>query len=189
MAEDSSGWQKVGDWLKTNAGTGAALVGSLLTGNVPGAIAAGAALVSSATGTNDATEALIQLQQDPATLVRLRELAIQEQDSIRGHILEMERIRIDAEQREHEQTQLTIRSGDNAESEYVRDTRPLIARQSWYATMAYVFLFEGAEAFKLGTGAEWDLAGLLVSPAAVYMGFRTIDKMGISRFMGKEKTK
>lgn len=28
-------WRDVGDWLKSNAGTGAALVGSLLTGNIP----------------------------------------------------------------------------------------------------------------------------------------------------------
>lgn len=34
-------WKDVGSWLETNAGAGAALVGSLLTGNVPGAIAPG----------------------------------------------------------------------------------------------------------------------------------------------------
>lgn len=186
MSEESSGWARVGEWLKGNAGTGAALVGSLLTGNVPGAVAAGVALVSSATGTNDAVEALTQLQNDPATVIRLRELALQEEASIRQHILEMERLRVDAEQREHQQTQETIRSGDNAESEYVRNTRPRLARQSWYATIAYVFLFEGAEALSKGLGAEWDLAGLLISPAAVYMGFRTIDKMGLTnRFKGK----
>ena len=28
-------WTDVGSWIKDNAGTGAALVGSLLTGNVP----------------------------------------------------------------------------------------------------------------------------------------------------------
>lgn len=41
-----SDWGKVGGWLKDNAGTGAALVGSLLTGNAPGAIAAGISLVT-----------------------------------------------------------------------------------------------------------------------------------------------
>lgn len=30
----------VGEWIKGNAGAGAALAGSLLTGNVPGAVAA-----------------------------------------------------------------------------------------------------------------------------------------------------
>lgn len=43
-------WRDVGDWLKNNAGPGAALVGSLLTGNIPGAIAAGVSLVGGATG-------------------------------------------------------------------------------------------------------------------------------------------
>ena len=35
---------EVGKWPKESAGTGATLVGSLLTGNVPGAVAAGVAL-------------------------------------------------------------------------------------------------------------------------------------------------
>jgi hypothetical protein len=43
-------WKDVGDWLQKNAGTGAALVGSLLVGNVPGAVAAGVSLVASASG-------------------------------------------------------------------------------------------------------------------------------------------
>ena len=51
-------WSDVGSWLKTNAGTGTALIGSLLTGNVHGAIAAGVSLVSSATGQSDPQKAL-----------------------------------------------------------------------------------------------------------------------------------
>lgn len=82
-------WASVGEWLKSNAGTGASLVGSLLTGNVPGAVAAGVALVSSATGTNDPTKALEALQTDPATMVRLRELAVQDEASIREHVRAM----------------------------------------------------------------------------------------------------
>lgn len=74
-------WTDVGSWLKNNAGTGAALVGSLLTGNVPGAVAAGVALVGSATGTNDPAKALAALQGDPATVLKLRELAVQEEAS------------------------------------------------------------------------------------------------------------
>jgi hypothetical protein len=58
-------WSKVGGWLKDNAGTGTALIGSLLTGNVPGAIAAGVSLVSGATGSNDPSEVLAQLQGNP----------------------------------------------------------------------------------------------------------------------------
>ena len=51
-------WSAVGGWLKDNAGTGAVLVGSILTGNVPAAVAAGAALVSSATGESDPAKVL-----------------------------------------------------------------------------------------------------------------------------------
>ena len=40
-------WKDVGAWVKKNAGPGAALVGSLVTGNVPGAVAAGVSIISS----------------------------------------------------------------------------------------------------------------------------------------------
>jgi len=170
-------WSDVGSWLKDNAGTGAALVGSLLTGNVPGAVAAGVALVGSATGTNDPAKALAALQGDPATVLKLRELAIQEEASIREHIRTMEEMRLHDEQAAHEQQQLTIRTGDTAADEYVRHTRPMVARQSWYATMIYIIGFEGSQAFKLfDMGANWDLAMILLSPAAAYLGFRSLDK-------------
>ncbi len=170
-------WSDVGSWLKDNAGTGAALVGSLLTGNVPGAVAAGVALVGSATGTNDPAKALAALQGDPATVPKLRELAVQEEASIREHIRTMEEMRLKDEQAAHEQQQLTIRGGDNAEDEYVRHTRPMMARQSWYATMAYILVFEGLNSAKVfAGGANWDLAMILLAPAAAYLGFRSLDK-------------
>jgi hypothetical protein len=170
-------WSDVGKWLKENAGTGATLVGSLLTGNVPGAVAAGVALVGSATGTNDPAQALAALQGDPATVLKLRELAVQEEASIREHIRTMEEMRLKDEQAAHEQQQLTIRGGDNAGDEYVRHTRPMMARQSWYATMIYIIGFEGCKALKFfDFGANWDLAMILLAPAAAYLGFRSLDK-------------
>lgn len=170
-------WSDVGNWLKNNAGTGAALVGSLLTGNVPGAVAAGVALVGSATGTSDPAKALAALQADPATVVRLRELAVQEEASIREHIRTMEEMRLKDEQAAHAEQQQTIRSGDNAEDEYVRHTRPMMARQSWYATMAYVIGFEGLKALDVfKVGASWDLSMIIIAPAAAYLGFRSLDK-------------
>lgn len=170
-------WATVGEWLKTNAGTGAALVGSLLTGNVPGAVAAGVALVGSATGTADPAHALAALQGDPATVLRLRELAIQEEASIREHIRAMEELRLKDEQSAHQQQQDTIRSGDNSSDEYVRHTRPMMARQSWYFTAGYVVLFEALQAAgAFHSGAEMELAMVLIAPAAAYLGFRTWDK-------------
>lgn len=170
-------WSDVGSWLKENAGSGAALVGSLLTGNVPGAVAAGVALVGSATGTNDPAKALAALQTDPATVVKLKELSVQEEASIREHVRAMEEMRLKDEQAAHEQQQLTIRGGDTAEDEYVRHTRPMMARQSWYATMAYVIGFEGLKALDVfKVGASWDLAMIVIAPAAAYLGFRSLDK-------------
>ena len=175
-------WEKVGDWLKTNAGTGAALVGSLLTGNVPGAVAAGISLVTGATGEATPDRALAALQSDPGVLLKLRELAVQEQDSIRQHIRTLEEMRLKDEQAAHQQQQETIRSGDNAEDEYVRHTRPRMARQSWYVTAAYVIGFEAAKAAALTTmGANWELAMLLGAPAAAYLGFRSVDKFSQAR--------
>ena len=155
-------WGDVGDWLKGNAGTGAALVGSLLTGNVPGAVAAGVALVSSATGSNDPAQALQSLQSDPATVIRLRELAIQDEASIREHIREMTKLDLDDAQKEQEQTQLTIRGGDNSADVVVRRTRPLQSWLSLCAALAYVFTKQNpsTEVLLLLLTLPWAYAGL-----------------------------
>lgn len=170
-------WSDVGEWLKENAPAGAALAGNLLVGNIPGAVAAGVALVSSATGTSDPAKALAALQGDPTTMLKLRELAVQEEASIREHIRLMEEARLKDEQAAHAEQQQTIRSGDNASDEYVRRTRPMMARQSWFATCGYVIGFEAlkaAGAFQVG--ASFDLAMLILAPAGAYLGFRSWDK-------------
>lgn len=170
-------WSQVGEWLKGNAGTGAALVGSLLTGNLPGAVAAGVSLVSSATGTVNPAEALVSLQNDPTTVIKLKELALAEETSIREHIRVMHELELKDEQAAHSEQQTTIRAGDATGDEYVRHTRPRMARQSWYATAAYVVLFEAFKTFEVTTtGANLELAMLLMAPAAAYLGFRSLDK-------------
>ena len=175
-------WKSVGEWLKANAGAGASLVGSLLTGNVPGAVAAGVAMISSATGTADPAKALEALQSDPGTVLKLRELAVQEAESIRNHIQAMEELRLKDEQAAHAEQQETIRSGDRAEDEYVRHTRPLMARQSWYATAIYIIGFEALKALEVfKVGATFDLAMIIIAPAAAYLGFRTWDKHSANR--------
>lgn len=172
-----SKWSKVGEWLKSNAGAGAALVGSLLTGNVPGAVAAGVSLVTGATGEAEPEKVLASLQTDPGTMLRLRELAVQNDASIREHIRLMAEIEAKDEQDAHQEQQKTIRSGDAAEDEYVRHTRPKMARQSWYATALYVIAFEGLKAAGIfSVGAVMELAMVLGAPAAAYLGFRSLDK-------------
>lgn len=170
-------WQGVGSWLRNNAGTGAALVGSLLTGNIPGAVALGVSMVSSATGQADPAAALAQLQGDPASVVRLRELANQEAESIRAHIRAMEEARLRDEQAAHHETQATIRSGDNAEDAFVRRTRP---GQSWLSLVAAIVYV-----FATGKPDEVVLGLLLTLPWA-YAGLRQIGK-GIDSFAARPK--
>lgn len=90
-------WSEVGGWIKKNAGTGAALVGSLLTGNVPAAVASGVALVTSATGEAEPDAVLATLQGDPASVVRLKELYYENEQQVRDHIERM--AEIDLEER------------------------------------------------------------------------------------------
>ena len=79
-------------------------------------------------------------------------------------------------QSEHKTQQDTIKSGDNASDEYVRQTRPKMARQSWYGGALYLLAFEGAEALGHGKGADVELLLMVMAPALAYMGFRTFDK-------------
>ena len=132
-------WSTVGQWIKDNAGAGAALVGSLIVGDVPAAVSAGIALVSTATGHHAPQEALNALQNDPATLIRLKELAIQEQAAIRSHLEIMTRLDLEDQQAEHQTTQETIRAGDQAEDVFVRRTRPGQSWLSLFAAIVYVF--------------------------------------------------
>ena len=168
-------WKDVGGWLKDNAGTGAALVGSLLTGNVPGAVAAGVALVSGATGQATPEKALQALQSDPQTVIRLRELAMQEEASIREHIRAMTEAELKDRQAEHRETQETIRSGDNAEDSFVRRTRPGQSWVSLFAALAYVFANADPDVYVLG---------LLLTLPWAYAGLREVGK-GIDAFKRK----
>lgn len=79
------------------------------------------------------------------------------------------------QQSEQATTQQTIREGDVATDTYVRNTRPLMARQSWYATALYVLAFEGLSVAGLGGGADVSVIAMLSSPAWAYMGLRTLD--------------
>ena len=76
----------------------------------------------------------------------------------------------------HKEQQDTIKNGDNASDEYVRHTRPMMARQSWYGGLLYIFGFEIAKVFAYGTGAQFEIAMTILAPSLAYMGFRTLDK-------------
>ena len=78
-------------------------------------------------------------------------------------------------QSEQAETQTTIRQGDQNQDEYVRRTRPLMARQSWQATAIYVFTMSLLQAFGRGSGADFEMAMMLLTPALAYLGLRTLD--------------
>lgn len=171
------GWQQVGGWLQRNKGGLLGLAGAVATGNVPAGVAAVASLVTEATGERTPQAALARLQTDPEALLRLEELAAQNEREIRAHHLETLRLEMEDAQHAHTEQQQTIRHGDGTDDPYVRHTRPRMARQSWYATMAYVVAFEAMRATELTSiGASMELAMLLIAPAGAYIGFRSVDK-------------
>lgn len=155
-------WSDVGNWIKDNAGNGAALVGSLLTGNVPGAIAAGVSLVSGATGTDDPDLALKQLRGNPDAMVKLKALYFENEASVREHIRSMKELELKDQQAAHETTQQTVRNADNAEDAFVRRTRPGQSWVSLFAALAYVFINEDPDLYILAAllTLPWTYAGL-----------------------------
>lgn len=159
-------WSKVGNWLKDNAGSGAALVGSLVTGNIPGAVAAGVSMVASATGTDNPNDALMELQTNPETLVKLKELYYENEKSVRLQIQEMKRLELEDAQKEHHETQETIRAGDVSKDGFIRAVRPTHATLSLCAGIWYAF-----------TGnPSVDILGVFMILPLSYSGLRGWDK-------------
>ena len=126
-------------------------------------------IAKAVTGHADGDAAVTAIGKDPA-------LQFQYQQALIAERLKFAEMEYADKQHAHEQQQATIRGGDQAQDEYVRHTRPLMARQSWYATAAYIVLFEAAKMGGYGTGSSWEMAMVLMTPAAAYLGFRTGDK-------------
>ena len=172
-----STWKEVGEWLKSNAMEGASLVGSLLTGNIPNAIASGVSLISGATGYAEPDKALNALQKDPQALLRIKELAYQNEASIRSHILEIKKIELLDEQASHKETQETIRAGDKAEDRLIRWTRPGLCWAGIFLSAAYIM--------HTTNPSDTIFFGLMALPYS-YMGLRQIGK-GVDAFVGNKK--
>ena len=169
-------WKKLGDWLTQNAGQSVALIGSLLTGNVPSAIALGSSLIAKATGNDDPDIAMEVLKQRPETMVRLKELALEQENTLRDHFYRMRELELQDASSEHRQTQETIRNGDSSPNPEAAKVRPWMAMWSFLATLFYIFLFELLEVFYHGQGSSLELVILISAPAWAYMGLRTLDK-------------
>lgn len=75
-------------------------------------------------------------QLPPEQLVQLETLKVQ----LQQFQLERDKAQMADQQAAHHEQQETIRNGDNATDEYVRQTRPLMARLSLYSSIAYVMI-------------------------------------------------
>lgn len=170
-------WSNVGDWIKDNAGTGVALVGSLLTGNVPGAVAAGMSLVTGATGTDNPIEALAQLQAHPETMVKLKQLYYENKAKVMDHLEDMNRLMLEDKQKEHETTQRTIIEGQRvAEPGFEKKSRPAMAWFSLIGTFGFAFYSVGLE-----KPVDLVVLGVLSAGYLAWMGLRTMDKRTIAK--------
>ncbi|HDO7098919.1 MULTISPECIES: hypothetical protein [Klebsiella] len=132
-------------------------------------------------------------QLPPEQIVQLETLKVQ----LQQFQLEREKAQLADQQAAHHEQQDTIRNGDNATDEYVRQTRPLMARLSLYSSIVYVMMMSlgqqaGAVAGAFGhafamPAPDWDIALMLATPALGYLGFRTLD--GFARYSKSSKHK
>ncbi|EPO5347545.1 TPA: hypothetical protein ACGQVR_001924 [Klebsiella michiganensis] len=132
-------------------------------------------------------------QLPPEQLVQLETLKVQ----LQQFQLERDKAQMADQQAAQHEQQETIRNGDNATDEYVRQTRPLMARLSLYSSIAYVMIMSlgqqaGAVACAFGHAfsmpePDWDIALMLATPALGYLGFRTLD--GFARYSKSSKHK
>lgn len=168
-------WQKVGDFIKDNAGNGAALIGTLLTGGTGPAIAAAISMVSNATGTNDPEKALQALNDNPDLMVKLEEIRLKRATEIDSHIAMMELAKLEDKQKEHETTAKLIIEGQKvAEGWFEKNSRPLMAWTSLLSTVAYAFHAATPDPF---------IISILSSGYLAWMGLRTKDKITASKLL------
>lgn len=114
----------------------------------------------------------LQRQLSPENLVDLERIKVE----LEKELTRRKELDLQDKQAEHHETQETIRAGDRAEDPYIRKTRPLMARQSFWGMMLYIFLFEAIKAFLPGSdGADIYIALTIGTPAFAYLGLRTID--------------
>ncbi|HAS6639312.1 MULTISPECIES: hypothetical protein [Vibrio] len=107
----------------------------------------------------------------PEALVDLERVKVE----MEKEITRRQELALQDKQAEHHETQETIRAGDKAADEYVRQTRPKMARQSFLYMVLYVFLFEGLKINGSGEGADIYIALTIGSIAFAYHGLRTLD--------------
>lgn len=113
--------------------------------------------------TPDQREVLLSMQ------IELNRITVERESNRYAHQLGM-----------YTQEQETHRIESKYGTDYVKETRPKIARQSFTCTVIYLLFSESAS--YIGRlcnielpGANWQLIAVLLSPCLSYMGMRTID--------------
>lgn len=168
-------WSDVGSFLKQNKAGVTGLVGSLLTGNVVGAVSAGASMVAQATGTTDPDQALATLQNSPEARLKLEEIAAAREAEVNRHLESVMALELQDKQRSHSETQQTIRNGDNAEGG-VKYVRPSHATLSLLAGIYYGLFTDSPDLLIL--------SAFLTLPFT-YAGLREIGKRNVLAFNKK----
>lgn len=160
-------WDDVGGWVKDNVGSGASLIGSMISGSIPSIIASGISFIASATGTDSPDLALKELKNNPEAMIKLKQIYLENESSIRKHIEEMTRLNLEDKQLSHGETQTTIREGDRSEDKFVRWTRP---GQSWCSLFFAFWYVTG------NNSVDITVLSLLLGLPFGYTGLRQIGK-------------
>jgi len=160
-------WDDVGSWVKNN---GLSLVGALLTGGTSAAVATGISMIQSATGESEPEKAMVALRGNPEAVIKLKELTLLDEDNIRNNLRAIKEIELNDKQKQHEQTQTTIRNGDNAKG-LIKWVRPS------HATLSLAYAMFYASTAKV---VDPVVLGLFLALPFAYGGLRTMDKLGFN---------
>lgn len=150
--------------LASTVGKIAPALGAALGGPAGGAVGA---LISAALGTDNNPDAIAQaMKTNPDAAVKLAEI---EKQVVLAQLA--------AETSQHSETQQTARAEQLSGDEYVRRTRPMLARSSAYSTFLYAIVTGVVFPFTDSTlpGPDAFIIGALFSPCLAYMGARSID--------------
>ncbi|MDZ7804332.1 hypothetical protein [Thiohalophilus sp.] len=168
-------WSNLGDTVAKAA----PLLGGAIGG--PGGAALGKMVASVFGVEGDDPEAIQSaINQDPEAAIKLREIETRHRQKLEELALERHRAELEAETDRHKSSQQTIQTQAEHGTDYVKETRPKIARLSGYATVGYILVAEAAKL--IGTFAEAQVPGaseaialVLFSPCGTYMTMRTFD--------------
>ncbi len=165
------------DSIKTTIAKAAPLVGSLIGG--PAGIAVGG-LVAHALGVPNEPDAIARALQDPESALKLKALELTHVKELRALALQSELARIQSDDKQFSESQSTIRTEMEHGNDYVKETRPRMARGSFMAGTCYILVAETARLISAAyggdiNGADTAIAATLYGPAGFYMTMRTVD--------------